>query len=89
MSSAKSEQTHPRDEAFFADQRRAALGYVMDAFAEGKLDGLDGDALAQAALFSAFKELVETYGEDAVADFASRLPDRIRSGEYSVMFRKN
>jgi hypothetical protein len=85
-SAARSSQ---QDDAVFAEQRRAALGYVMDAFAEGKIDGLDGDCLAHAALFSAFKELVETYGEEAVADFASRLPDRIRGGEYSVVTRKN
>jgi ABC-type uncharacterized transport system permease subunit len=87
--SAEANNASRQDDVYFADQRRAALGYVLDAFAEGKIDGLDGDCLAHAALFSAFKELVETYGEEAVADFAARLPERVRAGEFSVTLRKN
>ncbi len=89
MSAEATIQSDHRDDGYFAEQRRAALGYVLDAFAEGKVDGLDGDCLAHAALFSAFKELVDTYGEEPVAEFASRLPDRIRAGEFSVIIRKN
>ena len=40
--------------------KRAALAYVAEAFAEAELDGLDGDCMAQAALFAAFTELVAT-----------------------------
>jgi hypothetical protein len=89
MSTGSSTKTEERDDHFFADQRQAALGYVMDAFTEGKMDGLDGDALAHAALFSAMKELVDTYGEEPVAEFASRLPERVRNGEFSVVILKN
>ena len=72
------------DEYEFAAQRRAALGYVSDAFEEGRLDGIEPDFLTQAALFAAFKSMVETYGEEAVAVFAERLPARIRDCEFSV-----
>ncbi|MFT0891156.1 hypothetical protein [Pseudochelatococcus sp. G4_1912] len=65
------------------DEKRAALYYLKEAFAEAHLDGLDGDCIAHAALFAAFHELVTTYGEDAVADFAERLPDRVRAGCFS------
>ena len=64
--------------------KQAALSYVTDAFAEAELDGLDADCMAQAALFAAFVELVATYGEDAVAEYASGLPDKIRSGAFSM-----
>jgi hypothetical protein len=64
--------------------KQAALSYVTEAFAEAELDGLDGDCMAQAALFAAFTELVATYGEDAVAEYAAGLPDRIRSGVFSM-----
>jgi hypothetical protein len=74
---------------FFAEQRRAALGYVLEAFNEAKLDGIDGDCVAQAALFTALRELIEIYGETAVADFARRLPDRVLSGEFTVQGRHN
>ncbi len=67
-----------------ADERRAALGFVTEAFAEAILSGLETDSFAHAAMFAAFQELVGVYGEDAVAEFAERLPARIRQGEFSV-----
>ena len=66
------------------EEKRAALSYVSEAFAEGCLDGLDGDCMAQAALFAAFQELVTTYGEEATARYAEGFPDRIRGGEYNL-----
>jgi hypothetical protein len=65
------------------DERRVAYGYVEDAFTEAQQDGLDSDALAHAALFAAFRSLVETYGEDATAAFAEGLPDKVRGGAFS------
>ena len=72
------------DEADFAAQRKAAFHYMNEAFAEGRLDGIEADCLAQAALFAALKEFVSTYGEEPVAAFAERLPERIRRGEFTV-----
>jgi hypothetical protein len=71
--------TAPDDE-----QKKAALGYVHEAWAEARLDGVDADCMAQSCLFAAFVELVSTYGEDAAAAFAEGLPARIRNGEFSV-----
>jgi len=70
------------------EQKRAALGYLNEAWAEARHDGVDGDCLAQASLFAAFAELVGTYGEDAVAKFAEGLPARIRNGEFSIQLAK-
>lgn len=70
------------------EQRRAAVGYLHEAWAEARLDGIDGDAMAQAALFAALSELVTTYGEDATAKFASGLSDRIANGEFSLEFSR-
>ena len=66
------------------DARRAALDYLLQAWEEAILDGIDGDCVANAALFAAFKELVATYGEEPVARFAERLPERVRSGEFTL-----
>jgi hypothetical protein len=66
------------------EQKRVALGYLHEAWTEARLDGIDGDCLAQACLFAAFAEFVTTYGEDAVAQFAEGLAVRIRNGEFSV-----
>lgn len=83
-----SDEPHPHlIEETAAEERRAALGYVTEAFAEATLAGIEGDCFAHAALFTAFSELVTTYGEEAVAQFAERLPRRIRDGEFSVATR--
>jgi hypothetical protein len=66
------------------EQKQAALGYLNEAWAEARHDGVDGDCLAQASLFTAMAELVRTYGEDAVATFVEGLSIRVRNGEFSV-----
>jgi hypothetical protein len=66
------------------DQKRIALAYVQEAWAEAHLDGIDGDCMAQACLFAALIEFVRTYGEDPAAKFAEGLPARIRNGEFST-----
>ena len=71
-----------------ADERHYALALLMDAFAEATLDGLPEDSMTQAALFVAFQKLVACYGEEPVAVFAERLPERIRHGEFSVSRRQ-
>ena len=70
------------------DQKQAALSYLNEAWAEALHDGIDGDCLAQASLFTAFAELVGTYGEDAVAKFVEGLPLRVRNGEFSLAMAK-
>jgi hypothetical protein len=70
------------------EHKRAAVGYITEAWAEARLDGVDGDCLAQTCLFAAFAELVNTYGEDAAARFAEGLASRIRSGEFSLHIPK-
>ena len=66
------------------EQKRAAFGYLNEAWTEARLDGIDGDCLAQACLFTAFAEFVSTYGEEAAARFAEGLARRIRNGEFSL-----
>jgi hypothetical protein len=66
------------------EQKRAALGYLRQAWTEARIEGIDGDCLAQACLFAALAELVTTYGEEAAAQFAEGLAGRIRNGEFSL-----
>jgi hypothetical protein len=66
------------------EQKFAALGYLHEAWAEARLDGIEDDCMAQACLFAALAELVSTYGEAAAAQFANGLSDRIRNGEFSL-----
>ena len=66
------------------EQKKVALGYLQEAWAEARLDGIDGDCMAQSCLFAAFAEFVCTYGEEAAAEYAEDLAGRIRNGEFSV-----
>lgn len=66
------------------EQKRRALGYLQEAWTEAHHDGIDGDYLAQTALFLALAELSSTYGEEATARYAEALAPRIRNGEFSV-----
>lgn len=66
------------------EQKRVALGYLQEAWAEARLEGIDGDCLAQACLFAALAEFVTTYGEEAAATFAEGLGTRIRNREFSL-----
>jgi hypothetical protein len=80
--------TQARDPVPDHEQKRVALGYLQEAWAEARLDGIEGDCLAQACLFAAFAEFVTTYGEDAAATFAEGLGTRIRNGEFSIELRR-
>jgi hypothetical protein len=66
------------------EQKKAALGYLNEAWNEARVEGIDGDCLAQVCLFAAFTEFVSTYGEEAAAHFAEGLAGRIRNGEFSI-----
>ena len=76
--------THLHESESDHEQKRVALGYLQEAWAEARLDGIDGDCLAQACLFAALAEFVSTYGEEAAATFTEGLSSRIRNGEFSV-----
>ena len=70
------------------EQKRLALGYLQDAWTEARYDGIEGDCLAQTALFLALAELTLTYGEEAAAHYAEKLGSRIRNGEFSVQLSR-
>jgi hypothetical protein len=74
----------PREALAEHEQKRVALGYLQDAWTEASHEGIDGDCLAQTALFLALAELISTYGEEAAARYAENLSTRIRNGQFSV-----
>jgi len=73
-----------REVASDTEQKQIALGYLLEAWHEARLEGVDGDCLAQACLFAALAEFVTTYGEEAAATFTEGLGTRIRNGEFSI-----
>lgn len=76
--------SHAHESISDREQKRVALGYLQEAWAEARHDGIDGDCLAQACLFAALGEFVTTYGEEAAARFTDGLGSRIRNGEFSL-----
>ena len=70
------------------EQKRLALGFLQDAWTEASHEGIEGDCLAQTALFLALAELTTTYGEEAAARYAENLSARIRNGEFSVQLSR-
>ena len=63
------EATEAQDAAPEREEKHAALGYLHGAWTQARHDGIDGDCMAQACLFTALAELVTTYGEEATARF--------------------
>lgn len=74
------EMTEPPE----GEQRRLALQNILDAWDETLGEGVSPDILASTAIFAALSDMVEAYGEEAVADMTDGLSDRIRSGEFTL-----
>lgn len=67
-----------------SEQKKLAMAYLTQAWGEAVAEGVDSDILAHAALFAALSDLVLSYGEDAVAELAATLQDRIRNREFTL-----
>lgn len=68
------------------EQKRAALCYITEAWIEAVKDGLDPDAVAEAALEAAVRELVALKGESSVAALLEGLAPRAERGEFSAHY---
>lgn len=66
------------------EERRLALSYLTEAFDDARHEGIEPSCMAMVALFKSFAEMIQQHGEEAVAEFASALPDRVRSGEFTI-----
>ena len=84
MTEATERLAQHREEMAIAEKKRVALSYLIEAWDEALAEGIDSEILAHAALFAALSDLITTYGEDAVADLAQRLPERIRASEFTL-----
>lgn len=67
-----------------AEKKRAALAYLTSAWDEAVEQGIDPEILAHAALFAALSDLIDIYGEDAVATFVGGLDARVQRGEFTL-----
>ena len=66
------------------EQRRVALQFMLDAWDEAVAEGVDSDILATTAIFAALSDMIESYGEEPVAEMAEGLAERVRRGEFTL-----
>ena len=72
------------DHVPISEQKKVALAYLTQAWGDAVAEGVESDVLAHAALFAALSDLVASYGEDAVAELAATLKDRIHNREFTI-----
>ena len=70
------------DEVIAQEKRVAAREMQSEAWAEGLLEGIETDILAEAAISTAFEAMIKNDGESSVLDFVDNLRDRVISGEF-------
>lgn len=68
------------------EQKSVALDRILDAWDDALGDGCEPELIATAAIFAALSDMVDAYGEGAVAEMAETLPERIRAGEFSMRY---
>lgn len=60
------------------------MEFLLDAWDDALSSGCPPETIANSAIFAALADMVDLYGETAVADMARDLPDRILRGEFSM-----
>ncbi|MEZ6024376.1 MAG: hypothetical protein R3C16_13405 [Hyphomonadaceae bacterium] len=61
-----------------------ALELVLDAWDKALAEGAEPEIVASVAIYAALADMVDRYGEQAVADFCATLPERARRGEFTL-----
>lgn len=70
------------DEVIAQEKRVAARAMQSEAWADGLLEGIEIDILADAAIATALEELIRNDGEHAALELVENLRDRIIAGEF-------
>lgn len=71
------------DEIIAREKRIAALEVQSEAWADGVMEGIDPDILADAAISTALEQTIREGGEDAALALVETLRERIMSGEFT------
>ena len=66
------------------DESLRALNCILDAWEAGASSGVKPEMMAYAAIYTALSDLVSSFGEEAVADLAGGLVERVKSGEFTL-----
>lgn len=71
------------DDAIAVEKRRAAREMQSEIWADGMLEGIDTDILADAAMATALEEIVDEAGEDAALAVIDGIRERLVAGEFT------
>lgn len=66
------------------EKKGRALQLILDAWDTALGEGADAEVIASVAIYAALADMVDRYGQDAVADFCATLPERTRRGEFTL-----
>lgn len=66
------------------EKKGRALQLILDAWDKALSEGAEPEVVASVAIYAALADMVDRYGEDAVADFCATLPERTRRGEFTL-----
>jgi hypothetical protein len=66
------------------DKKGRALQLILDAWDTALAEGAEAEVIASVAIYAALADMVDRYGEDAVAEFCASLPERTRRGEFTL-----
>jgi hypothetical protein len=67
-----------------AQQKARALELILDAWDKALSEGAEAEVVASVAIYAALADMIDRYGEAAVAEFCATLPERIRNGEFTL-----
>ncbi|MCR9120856.1 MAG: hypothetical protein NXH91_01110 [Phyllobacteriaceae bacterium] len=71
------------DDAIAMEKRRAAREMQSEIWADGMLEGIETDILADAAMATALEEIVDENGEDAALAVIDDIRQRLVAGEFT------
>ena len=66
------------------DKKGRALQLILDAWDRALAEGAEPEIIASVAIYAALADMVDRYGQDAVAEFCATLPERARKGEFTL-----
>lgn len=77
------EKIEALENAIATEKRRAAREMQTDAWADGLLEGIETEILAEAAIATALEEIVDENGEEAALEAIDQMRDRLMAGEFT------
>jgi hypothetical protein len=66
------------------EKKGRALELILNAWDEALGDGAEPEVIASVAIYAALADMVDRFGDQAVADFCATLPERVRNGEFTL-----